>query len=106
MTFVKYSADLWGWNFGVQMGSVGIRGENRAGSNGQWGVYVSVHACLCVSVCVQVYFTRDGDTVSSCTHVSAERKKLPEKRMKGNMARGSLGMGPGLEVGATPRPNP
>lgn len=55
---------------------------------------------------MQVYFAHEGDTVSSCTHVSAERKKLPEKRMKGNMARGSLGMGPGLEVEATPRPNP
>lgn len=58
MTFVKYSAELWGWNFGVKMGSVGIRGENRAGSNGQRGVYVSVRACLCVSVCASLLRTR------------------------------------------------
>ena len=87
MTFVKYSADLRGWNSGMQMGSVGIRGENRAGSSGRWGVCVSVRACLCVSVCLQAYFAHEGDTISSCTHVSAERNKLPEKRMKGNMAK-------------------
>ena len=40
-----------------------------------------------VSACVQVYFTHEGDAVNSCTLVSAERKKLPGKRMKGNTAR-------------------